>query len=45
MPANFEIAYPWVFFLLPLPLLVYWFMPALKMQECIAHASHLPESH
>jgi Ca-activated chloride channel family protein len=33
MPANFEIAYPWVFFLLPLPLLVYWFLPALKMKS------------
>lgn len=33
MPANFEIAYPWVLFLLPLPLLVYWFLPALKMKS------------
>jgi Ca-activated chloride channel family protein len=33
MPANFEIAYPWVWLLLPLPLLVYWFLPALKMRS------------
>lgn len=33
MPANFEIAYPWVLALLPLPLLVYWFVPALKMRS------------
>jgi Ca-activated chloride channel family protein len=33
MPANFEIAYPWIFFLLPLPLLVYWFLPALKIRS------------
>lgn len=33
MPANFEIAYPWVFLLIPLPLLVYWFLPALKMRS------------
>ena len=33
MPANFELAYPWVMFLLPLPLLVYWFLPALKMRS------------
>jgi Ca-activated chloride channel family protein len=33
MPANFEIAYPWVFFLLPLPLLVYWLLPPLRMKS------------
>jgi Ca-activated chloride channel family protein len=33
MPANFEIAYPWVFFLLPLPLLVYWLLPPLRMRS------------
>ena len=33
MPANFEIAYPWVFLLLPLPLLVYWFIPPLRMRS------------
>ena len=33
MPANFEIAYPWVLFLLPLPLLVYWLLPSLKMRS------------
>ncbi len=33
MPTNFEIAYPWVFLLLPIPLLVYWFAPALKIRS------------
>jgi Ca-activated chloride channel family protein len=33
MPANFEIAYPSVFLLIPLPLLVYWLLPALKMRS------------
>ncbi len=33
MPANFEIAYPWVYFLLPLPILVYWLWPPLKMKS------------
>jgi len=33
MPANLEIAYPWVFLLIPLPLLVYWLLPALKMRS------------
>ncbi len=33
MPTNFEIAYPWVFLLLPIPLLVYWFVPALKIRS------------
>ncbi len=33
MPANFELATPWVLFLLPLPLLVYLFLPALKMRS------------
>ncbi|MEP0712500.1 MAG: VWA domain-containing protein [Algoriphagus sp.] len=33
MPANFEIAYPWAFILLPLPFLVYWLMPALRIRS------------
>ncbi len=30
---NFEIAHKWVFFLLPLPLLVYWLLPALRKRR------------
>jgi Ca-activated chloride channel homolog len=30
---HFEIAYKWVFFLLPLPLLVYWWMPAMRKRR------------
>ncbi|MDW5287652.1 vWA domain-containing protein [Formosa sp. PL04] len=30
MPDNFQFAYPFVVLLLPLPLLVYWLLPAIK---------------
>ncbi|WBL43053.1 VWA domain-containing protein [Algoriphagus halophytocola] len=33
MPANFEIAHLWVFFLLPLPFVVYWLFPALRIRS------------
>jgi Ca-activated chloride channel family protein len=33
MPENFEIAYWWVLFLLPLPLIVYWLVPPLRMKS------------
>ncbi len=33
IPENFELAYPWVFFLLPLPLLLYWLLPPLRMKS------------
>ena len=33
MPENFEIAYYWVFWLLPLPLLVYWLVPPLRIRS------------
>ncbi len=33
LPANFEIAYPWVFWLLPLPVLVYLLVPRLRMRS------------
>ncbi len=33
MDMNFEIAYPWLFFLLPLPLLVYALLPPLKKRK------------
>lgn len=33
MPENFEIAYLWVFWLLPLPLLVYFIFPALHLKS------------
>ncbi len=33
MPENFEIAYPWVFALIPLPLLVVWLLPPLKHRK------------
>lgn len=33
MPDNFEIAYLWVFFLLPLPLLLYWLLPPFRIRS------------
>ena len=33
MPANFEIAFPWIFLLLPLPLLVFWFLPKFRIKS------------
>ncbi|MCK5816356.1 MAG: VWA domain-containing protein [Flavobacteriaceae bacterium] len=33
MPENFEIAYLWVFWILPLPLLVYFIFPALHLKS------------
>ncbi|WP_422358512.1 VWA domain-containing protein [Reichenbachiella sp.] len=33
MPSNFEIAFPWALFLLPLPLLIYWLFPPLRMRS------------
>ena len=30
MPENFQFAYPMVAFLIPLPLLIYWLLPAIK---------------
>ncbi|MHA7099058.1 VWA domain-containing protein [Roseivirga pacifica] len=33
MPDNFEIAYLWVFWLLPLPLLIFWLVPPLRLRS------------
>lgn len=33
MPENFEIANTWVLWLVPLPILVYWLLPAMKMRS------------
>lgn len=33
IPENFEIAHLWVFWLLPLPLLVYWLIPPLRLKS------------
>lgn len=33
MPENFEIAYYWVFWLLPLPFLIYWIVPPLRLKS------------
>jgi Ca-activated chloride channel family protein len=33
MPENFEIAYMWIFWLLPLPLIIYFVLPALRLKS------------
>ena len=33
MPENLEFAYPWVIWLLPLPLLIYWLLPGIRMRS------------
>ncbi len=33
MPENFEIANTWVLWLTPLPIIVYWLLPAMKMRS------------
>ncbi|MFD1293744.1 VWA domain-containing protein [Lutibacter holmesii] len=33
MPENFEIAHIWVFWLLPLPFLIYWLLPPLRLKS------------
>ncbi|UXP31931.1 VWA domain-containing protein [Reichenbachiella agarivorans] len=42
MPDNFHIAFPWALALLPLPLLVYWLLPSLRMRSA---ALLLPNYH
>lgn len=38
MPENFHIAYPFVAFLVPLPFLIYWLLPAIKTKtEALAY--------
>lgn len=33
MPENFEIAHLWVFWILPLPILIYWLLPPLRLKS------------
>lgn len=33
IPENFEIAHLWVFWLLPLPFLIYWLLPPLRLKS------------
>jgi len=33
MPENFELAYKWVLFLLPLPILIIWLLPPLRFKS------------
>lgn len=33
LPENLEFAYPWVIWLLPLPFLIYWLLPGIRMRS------------
>lgn len=33
MPENFEIGFPWILWLLPLPLMVFWLLPPLRLKS------------
>ena len=33
IPENFEIAFPWVFWFIPLPVLIYFILPSLRMKS------------
>lgn len=37
---TFEIAYPWVFYLIPLPFIIYWVIPPLRKREKALKAPH-----
>jgi len=41
MPDNFEIANWWVFFLVPLPLLVYWLAPSFRIRSASLQVPNL----
>lgn len=44
MPDNFEIIHMWVFFLIPLPLLIYIVMPSLKIKSAALLIPNLKKS-
>ncbi len=41
MPENFEIAYPWVFLLILLPLLMYWLAPPFRIKSASLQVPNL----
>ena len=44
MPENFEIAYLWVFLLIPLPLLIYWLFPPLRIKSASLQVPNLDKT-
>ena len=41
MPDNFEIAYPWVFILILLPVFIYWLAPAFRIKSASLQVPNL----
>jgi Ca-activated chloride channel family protein len=44
MPDNFEIAYIWMFLLLPLPLLMYWLLPPFRIRSASLQIPNLEKT-
>ncbi|MCE2611579.1 VWA domain-containing protein [Flavobacteriaceae bacterium D16] len=44
MPENFEIANIWIFWLLPLPLLFFWLLPALRLKSASLNLPNFQKS-
>jgi len=44
MPENFEIAYPWVYFLILLPLFIYWLAPPFRIKSASLQVPNLEKA-
>jgi len=44
MPDNFEIAYPWVFILILLPVFIYWLAPAFRIKSASLQVPNLEKT-
>ena len=44
MPDNFEIAYPWIFILILLPVFIYWLAPAFRIKSASLQVPNLEKT-
>jgi len=44
MPENFEIAYPWIFILILLPVFIYWLAPAFRIKSASLQVPNLEKT-
>ncbi len=44
MPENFEIAYPWIFILILLPILIYWLVPPFRIKSASLQVPNLEKT-
>ena len=44
MPDNFEIAYPWIFILILLPVFIYWLAPAFRIRSASLQVPNLEKT-